>query len=366
MEDLIPSEVWKSFYIWFDFDNRREYYATPLYLHNVMRKDLDANNIELKLLGDVSKMKLTKEAVHLHPSTISIHYAENAGMFLVRLLNADFSTFESSYNTFFYAYGYELVKPYCSNDLERHYKNEKEFVNEVTEYTGHIKDRVMEIQESMKQCVDFVYNINENQPEEFTNYSYRIKLIAYLTKNTDIIGYISRLKTIPANYNQLYYEYKSEEYGRLMQEIQENNNNFTPKELYNADTFGPIAYAVLNELSKYEHLPIKKCQNCGRYFVPTFRQTEIYCDLENINGSSTCREKGASVTYKKNLENVPALALYRKMYQKKVMAVYRNPDDTKQKKEFEKWKKEAQEKIRKFKNEKITEEELNEWMEKNN
>ena len=365
MEDLIPSEVWKSFYIWFDFDNRREYYATPLYLHNVKRKDLDANNIELKLLGDVSEMKLTKEAVHLHPSAISIHYIESAGMFLVRLLNADFSTFESSYNTFFYAYGYELVKPYYSNDLERHYKNEKEFVNAVTEYTEHIKDRIMEIQESMKKCVDFVYNINENQPEEYISYSYRTKLTAYIIKNADIISAILRLKTVPANYNKLYQEHKADDYRNLMQEIQESTSSYTPKEFYNAETFGPIAYAVLNELVKYEHLPIKKCQNCGRYFVPTFRQTEIYCDLENIDGSPTCREKGATATYKKNLENVPALALYRKLYQKKVMAVYRNPNDTKQKKEFDKWKKEAQEKIRKFKNEKITEEELNEWMEEN-
>ena len=74
---------------------------------------------------------------------------------------------------------------------------------------------------------------------------------------------------------------------------------------------------------------------------------------------------GASLTYNKKLQEVPALGVYRQVYQKKVMAVYRNPDDTKLKDEFDKWKKEAQEKIRQFKKGEITEEKLNKWMDKN-
>ena len=85
----------------------------------------------------------------------------------------------------------------------------------------------------------------------------------------------------------------------------------------------------------------------------------------NVDGSATCREKGATINYKKNLESVPALGLYRKMYQQKVMVVYRNKEDKKIKKDFDKWKKEAQAKIKLFKQGKLDEDTLYKWMEEN-
>ena len=62
------------------------------------------------------------------------------------------------------------------------------------------------------------------------------------------------------------------------------------------------------------------------------------------------------------MESVPALGLYRKMYQQKVMVVYRNKEDKKVKKDFDKWKKEAQDKIKLFKQGKLEEDKLYNWM----
>lgn len=118
----------------------------------------------------------------------------------------------------------------------------------------------------------------------------------------------------------------------------------------------------MDQLVRQENLPIKTCQICGRYFIPTFRQNEIYCDLPNVDGSATCREKCATINYKKNLENVPALGLYRRMYQQKVMVVYRNKDDKQIKKDFDKWKKEAQSMINKMKHGLLTQDEVYEWL----
>ena len=87
--------------------------------------------------------------------------------------------------------------------------------------------------------------------------------------------------------------------------------------------------------------------------------------MENVDGSPTCREKGANETYKKTLENTPALLLYRRTYQQKVMNVYRNKDNKQLKKDFDKWKKEAQAKIKLFKQSKLDEAVLYKWMEEN-
>ena len=85
---------------------------------------------------------------------------------------------------------------------------------------------------------------------------------------------------------------------------------------------------------RQENLPIKTCQICGRYFIPTFRQNEIYCDLKNVDGSPTCRDKGASETYKKSLESNPALLLYRRTYQQKFMQVRKNKENKELSKDY--------------------------------
>ena len=90
-------------------------------------------------------------------------------------------------------------------------------------------------------------------------------------------------------------------------------------------------YAVLEELVKTANNPIKKCQNCGMYFIPSSRLDEIYCDYPKEKGK-TCREQGAVQAYNERLKQNKALAEYRRLYQLKSMAVGRNKDNKQMKK----------------------------------
>ena len=116
MRELPRGTIEEGFYLWFNFEEKEEYYATPLYLYNVNRKRIDKNietRLCLELEKDISKTKLNKKKeIARHPATIYIHYVENLGAILINFLNADFTTYETAYNTFFYAYGYELIKEY--------------------------------------------------------------------------------------------------------------------------------------------------------------------------------------------------------------------------------------------------------------
>ncbi len=112
-------------------------------------------------------------------------------------------------------------------------------------------------------------------------------------------------------------------------------------------------------------LQIKTCLNCGRYFIPSYRQNEIYCDLANPDQSPTCREKGANEQYKKNLENNETQALYRRIYRQKFMIAQRNKDVKVIQKEFEKWKKDAKDKVNKMKKGKLAEDEVYKWLVEN-
>ena len=87
---------------------------------------------------------------------------------------------------------------------------------------------------------------------------------------------------------------------------------------HQSNDLSAICYAVLEELVKTTNNPIKKCQNCGMYFIPNSRLDEIYCDYPKPDGK-TCREKGAMEAYNERLKQNKALAEYRRLYQLKSM-----------------------------------------------
>ena len=267
---------------------------------------------------------------------------------------------ESAYNTFLYAYGFELIKTYTPYvELKQKYDSEAQFIEMLKQIYKDSIDKIIEIQYTFKRCVDFVYNLNGCESlKEYKPYS---KLIAYTIKD-DIYTYSQDSEVILDNYVSKHHKYRGQSLEQLKKQIENNEINLDLNHFYTSDYLSSICFTILSELVKYENLPIKNCQNCGRYFIPTFRQSEIYCDWKNIDGSPTCRQKGATETYRKNLENVPALLEYKRSYQQKVMVVYRNKDDKKIKKEFDKWKSEAQSLIKKFKKGEITEDTLYNWI----
>lgn len=366
MRELPSHNVLEDFYIWFNIEEKEEYYSTPLYLYNVLRKNRedDETRLYLELEKSISNTKLNKKKeVIRHPSTIYIHYAESIGMLLIRLLNADFSSYQSAYDTFFFAYGLELIKDYTPYQyLNNEFITDKEFMEILENTYNTCYDVLIEIQDNFRKCVDFIYNLNGN--EELKDESIYSKFVAYTIKN-DIYTYSQDTEVILDNYINMHNYHIHKPLKKLIEEVNNKNPNLELHNVYTSTRLRSICFTILDQLVRQENLPIKKCQICGRYFIPTFRQNEIYCDLPNVDGSATCREKGATINYKKNLESVPALGLYRKIYQQKVMTVYRNKDDKKLKKKFDIWKKEAQSKIKLFKQGNLDEDTLYKWMEDN-
>ena len=187
MRELPRHLILKDFYLWFNIKEKEEYYSTPLYLYGVTRKEHkdDETRLYLNLEKDITKIECTnKKEIRKQPSTIYIHYAESIGMILLRLLNADFSSFETAYNTFFYAYGFELIKE------DEHYLESREPLTDIEflkiledTYSEHLED-LLEIQSELKKCVDFVYNLNGN--EELKESSIYSKFVAYTIKMTFI------------------------------------------------------------------------------------------------------------------------------------------------------------------------------------
>ena len=360
MRELPRVNIYDDFYIWFDLEEKKEHYATPLYLYNVKRDRIDPNDetrLYLKLEKDISKTKLNKKKeIIRQPSTIYIHYVESIGAILINFLNADFTNYETAYNTFFYAYGYELVKDYVPYS----YTQKDKFIDNV-EFKRIIKDiydtgsdKFIEWQENFRKCVDFVYNLNGN--EELKEEDKLAKFIAYTIKDNDFYTYSQEIEIITDTYINIHNKYHNETLKNLIDRIKNKDQELELHNVYTSKNLTSICFAVLDQIVRHENLQIKTCLNCGRYFIPNYRQNEIYCDLANVDQSPTCKEKGANEQYKKNLENNKAQALYRRIYRQKFMIAQRNKDSKTIQKEFEQWKREAKDKVNKMKKGKLTEE----------
>lgn len=82
----------------------------------------------------------------------------------------------------------------------------------------------------------------------------------------------------------------------------------TNEPVYYFENLGDVIQFDLYQLST-NSIDIKKCANCGKYFIPKTRSDEIYCDYEDDFGKS-CRQKG----YENKVNNDAVLKEYRKIY----------------------------------------------------
>lgn len=355
----------EGFYIWFNADAKEEYYSTPLYMYKTQTID-DLENKKRKIIQEKNfyKHKPSKKlAAPKHPSTILFPFAEQFGLFLISLLNADFSSFDGAYNTFFYLYGFELLKEYIPDkELMGTYSSEEELetiMKRVYEDSSH---KLMDIQYDFRKCVDFIYNLNGN--EELKDYKPSSKFIASLvTRKNNVYSYSSDIEVILDTYSDKYEKYGSQSLEELTKELDKNNAFIKMANVYTSKKLSNIAFVVLEQITNNYNLPIKKCQHCGRYFMPSIRQDELYCDLPNEDGKS-CREKGAKQAYREKLEKDPVLQEYRKAYQKKFMEVSRSNGDKQKKEDFEEWKTVMQEMLKNYKEEKAKEKENSKLMER--
>lgn len=369
MRELPRANIHEDFYLWFNFEEKEEYYSTTLYLYNVNRERIkpeEETRLCLKLEKDITKTKLNKKKqIRRQPSTIYVHYVESIGSILINFLNADFTTYETAYNTFFFAYGYELVKDYVPYSYIKDEEiDDVEFMRIIKDIYDTGSDRFIEWQDNFKRCVDFVYNLNGN--EELKDEEDKLaKFIAYTIKDSDFYTYSQDIEIITDNYINIHNKYHNNTLNQLIEGIKNKNQKLELHNVYISKNLTSICFAVLDQIVRHENLQIKTCLNCGRYFIPNYRQNEIYCDLANVDQSPTCKEKGAGEQYRKNLENNKIQALYRRIYQQKFMIAYRNKESKVIQKEFEQWKKEARDKINKVKKGKLTEDEVYNWLVEN-
>ncbi len=287
-------------------------------------------------------------------------------MLLLRFLNADLSNFETANKTFFYAYGFEILRDLDKNykfELKQNYSSNEEYLKQATKIFEDLKENLLDLQQELINAVTYIYNLDNNKDLE--KYTYSERFAVYLIKRMGkLYTYYKNDFIMRDSYSRKYQEIGSHSEYDLLETLQNKNQVLSMSDTHKSNDLSSICYAILEELSKTPNYPIKKCQNCGMYFVPTSKVDEIYCDYPKEN-SKTCRELGAFQSYTERLKQNKAMGEYRRTYQQKFMQVRKDKENKKLAKNFEAWKKQAKDKINDMKKGKLTENEVYEWIIKN-
>lgn len=117
----------------------------------------------------------------------------------------------------------------------------------------------------------------------------------------------------------------------------------------------------LFEMTEIESTAIKKCKNCGKFFVPDNRVDELYCS--NIyENDKTCKEVEPFRTKQKLMQENDDLRIYRNVYQKLLLRTRRNPNNGQYENDFNEFKKKNIELKEKIEEGKLTQIEYIKWL----
>lgn len=352
----------EDFYFWFNTETKIEYYATPLYFY---KASFDLDNINGVRDVYYKETELTDNGLK-HPASMYFPFHEKFGLLLLRFLNADLSNYEIANKTFFYAYGFEILR-----DLDRKYKVElkqnygsnEEYLKATTKIFEDLQENLIDLQQELIKAVTYIYNLDNIK--SLDKYTYSERFAVYLIKRIGkLYTYYENDFIIRDSYSRKYKDIgKNSEYD-LLNTLKDTNKVLAMSDTHKSNDLSSICYAILEELSKTPNYPIKKCQNCGMYFIPSAKTDEVYCDYPKEN-SKSCRDLGAFQSYTQRLKDNKAMGEYRRTYQQKFMQIRKDKSNTKLIKEFETWKKKAKEKINDMKKGKLTENEVYQWILKN-
>lgn len=294
------------------------------------------------------------------------------GTFLLDFLNADFSSEESAYNTFFVYYGIEGIDPW--DDVQRtypidystRYVSTKKFLDYYHKAYEYLSMDYIKYQEDLRKTVDFVFDLRNckckspiDKYSKFMAYSIAIKLKENFFSSV-------RLSIHTSIKNELPNEMNAKQLEKFALNIANGKIDYPILYIYESTSFFTHTYIALNDLIQNTRRNISICQNCGRYYLQ-YSGKEIYCELPNQDGSPTCKSYASRKAYDIKIVEDSAELAYKREYQRRMTKIYRASEVIKpvMRMEFNSWKEKARKQLKLYRENKITADELCNWLEKN-
>lgn len=132
--------------------------------------------------------------------------------------------------------------------------------------------------------------------------------------------------------------------------------------IYNIKTLDAVMAFELANLAE-SNILIKKCENCGKFFIPFLRADAKYCDRKSPQKrGKTCKQYAREEGWYTNLIEDEVRKLSRTIDSAKAMLVRRNPDNSKYAEALAKFRQKNKQWKNDLKNAVKTESEYKEWL----
>ena len=379
-----------------DFTDKEENITTNFFkIESFTYRPNSIQNFQPVLTSDRFK---TNEEYYSYLSKNNIHDIENRyvqeihtfknpiGDFLFNFLNV--TSIDSIFlKRLVFKYGVatlnDPVGKHFSDDFNLFYEDSRASEHDdsidIDYFDSHLKIGIKEIKKSyitlhktLKDIIDFSYNINEKKYLNGLTPSQRYYIFIHSYESDEYMDLFNYLSDVSFNQEFDFLEYyksiKSSNFKTpealakyIKNECKKNQNFHIKSYLYSFNSLMSAYYfCVLYFIEN--NIPIKICKNCRKYFIPENRISSVYCN-RIFENNKTCREVGAINAYNEKLKKDEVNLLYRRTLSAKKMLANRNPDIPIYLEKYEKWKKEANKFKQDIKDGKKTEEEFKQWIE---
>lgn len=330
--------------------NRKISNVTRLYVDRNLRKEY------LTYMG-YKKVKSDFEAVLVQKDN-------RIGTLLCNFLNCDFKAIESVKN-FIKEYSLTLFGEITKIEFKNTYTaDEYEYlINELVKKFG---DKLESIKEDFTSDVNYLFNVNQLEEIKDLTSLQRFYVLTLSKNNSKALEHFenSKLNIALGDLSRLNAPLNIIDEDRAIEMAKVNKDKILPiPYTFESNDICQLLIIELQEIICMDKFEIKKCKNCGKYFVPEKRTDELYCTNIYEDGK-TCKEIGSFKVKQKMINNDDDLRTYRNVYQKLLLRTRRNPDSMQYEKEFEKFKEDNRKMREKLDKGKVNYEEYVEWLNK--
>ncbi len=280
------------------------------------------------------------------------------GTFLTAFINTDFEKYNDFFD-FFSKYSLSIIKCNKIKKLFNHSLFDAEAVHSIfTVIASKNKTQLLNLQEQIDMILDYCLVHPNKLAQNFKPIErmYALRRIdasfTILTSNKATFYSFPAFSSNSCKSEEEIYNFLSQKKSKIS-EVNLLLPNSLPVLLYRS------LIAILTE-----QVHLRNCKNCGKYFISSSRLAD-YCNNLAPNSKKTCKQIGKFSTFKDNMQNNPALALYYKIYNRKLAMKLRYPDITKYSKDFDFFKTIGKAKLEKYKKRVLSSETFIKWLEKN-
>lgn len=291
----------------------------------------------------------------------------HGGTNLIDFLNTNFSNFDE-YFVWFTKFFTSYIKYFEKSDIDNlkidNTYSYSEIENLGKKYFKLIKKDAIKVQKIYSEFVDYIFN--KHPLENSRAMTNKIRFYIYYTSHFKTLKqYVTNFQIDNAFNYKIFPEYLENSEEKLLDFFttgQHFADVYAETNATSSSVYTILYITLFKFVEEYKNI-IKKCKNCGKYFI-TDNPRINYCN-NLFKEKQTCRDIGNQIAQRIKQENEIVYGKYRKIYAKKAMLVKRNPDIEVYKKDYENWKKKAKEFMDAIRSETKTYEDFDKWLETN-